>query len=324
MPGISTHSSRSLRWLAVVALVALAAVLSLISGCRRPVTAPTPQVPTSTPEPTGSVVPTGSLQPTATPTTPPPSTPTPTSVPVPTDEQVLASLAKLTNEQHGWGFVRRTDHTVPRVAGWINDAFAKYDTSYHASTASKNVYLTLDEGYENGYTARILDTLAVKDVKAVFFCTGTYIRGNPELVRRMVREGHIVANHTWSHPNMVTKASDFEAYRKELLDVEAEYRKVVGRDMPGLIRMPSGIWSVRTLGYNQRMGYRTYFWSFAYRDWETDNQPDPQEALDLILDNTHPGEIMLLHAVSKTNTDILGDVIDGVREQGYTFRLLSK
>jgi peptidoglycan-N-acetylmuramic acid deacetylase len=94
--------------------------------------------------------------------------------------------------------------------------------------------------------------------------------------------------------------------------------------MPGLIRMPSGNWSVRALAYNEYLGYRTYFWSFAYRDWETADQPDPAEALDLILANTHPGEVMLLHAVSKTNTDILGDVIDGVRAQGYTFKLLSR
>jgi peptidoglycan-N-acetylmuramic acid deacetylase len=307
---------------AVAVLVAVLLVLGL-TGCWRPARTPVATGPaTATPEPTGSVIPTGSVTPTPSPPQTPP-TPTPTRTPVPSESQALAAIAKLDNARHGWGFVRRTDHTVPRVAGWISEAFGKYDTAYHGSTSSKNVYLTMDEGYENGFTGTILDTLAAKGVKAVFFCTGTFIRDNPDLVRRMVKEGHVVANHTLSHPNMVKKAKSYAAYRKELLDVEAAYRTVTGKGMPGLIRMPSGNWSVRALAYNEHMGYRTYFWSFAYRDWETANQPDPAEALDLILANTHPGEIMLLHAVSKTNTEILGDVIDGVRAQGYTFKLLS-
>jgi len=247
---------------------------------------------------------------------------TPAPEPSPPPATALSALGRLPNAQHGWGFARRDDHTVPGVGSWITRLFSKYEASYHMSTSAKNVYLTMDEGYENGYTSQILDTLAAKGVHVVFFCTGTYIRDNPALVRRMIDEGHVVGNHTWDHPNMITKAKDFKAYRKEIESVEDAYADVTGHKMPPMVRLPSGNWSERCLAYDDYLGYRTYFWSFAYRDWERANQPDPDEALDLILSNTHPGEIMLLHAVSKTNTRILGDVIDGVRAQGYAFRLL--
>lgn len=299
----------------VIASLVIAAATLAAASCAQTPPRPRPTPPavsTATPPATSAVVP-------ALPASPTPSAP---GAPPAATSGSLAALAKLPNQRKGWGFVRRDDHTVPRAASSTAKVLARYDAAYHLATSRRIVHLTLDEGYENGHTAAILDTLEVDGVKAVFFCTGTYIRDNPALVKRMVAEGHIVANHTRSHPDMVKKAADYDAYRAELVWVERAYREVTGRVLPKLARMPSGVWSERALAYNQRLGYRTYFWSFAYRDWETAHQPDPDEALALVLANTHPGEIMLLHAVSKTNTAILHDVIEGVRAQGYTFALL--
>jgi peptidoglycan-N-acetylmuramic acid deacetylase len=291
----------------VFALIASAAAFAAYSCVPTPQVRP-PVVTTSTVVPTATVPTTSTM---------PPSRPTTPSAP-----SSLESIAKLPNTQKGWGLGLNTSHKTPGVPSTAKAILAKHDGFYHVAGSGMTVYLTMDQGYENGYTAAILDTLQADGVKAVFFCTGTYIQDNPSLVKRMVAEGHIVANHTWNHPNMVTKATDFDAYRKELESVEAEYRSLTGADLPTLVRMPSGNWSERCLAYNDYLGYRTCFWSFAYRDWETANQPDPAEALATILANTHPGEILLLHAVSKTNRDILHDVITGVRAQGYAFALL--
>ena len=298
----------------IASLVIVAAALAAASCAQ------TPPQPRPTPPATSTATPPAT--PAVVPAPPVPATPSaPVTPPAPASGS-LAALAKLPNQRNGWGFVRRSDHTVPRVASSTSRLLARYDAAYHLATSSRIVHLTLDEGYENGHTPAILDTLKADAVKAVFFCTGTYIRDNPALVKRMVAEGHIVANHTRSHPDMVKKAADYDVYRAELVQVERAYRDLTGRVLPKLVRMPSGVWSERALAYNQHLGYRTYFWSFAYRDWETAHQPDPDEALALVLANTHPGEIMLLHAVSKTNAAILHDVIEGVRAQGYTFTLL--
>ena len=194
--------------------------------------------------------------------------------------------------------------------------------AYYVGSRDKKIFLTFDEGYEKGYTASILDTLQEHQVPAAFFVTEHYIRENPELIKRMVTEGHLVVNHSKTHPSMPSITDNAERFKNELLDTAQAFKDLTGQDMPLFFRPPKGEYNQTSLQMTADLGYKTVFWSFAYEDWVVERQPDPEKALDLILKNTHPGEIMLLHAVSKTNSDILGQVIKGVQEQGYSFATL--
>ncbi|HIU40948.1 MAG TPA: polysaccharide deacetylase family protein [Candidatus Egerieicola faecale] len=176
--------------------------------------------------------------------------------------------------------------------------------------------LTFDEGYENGYTAQILDTLKEKQVSAVFFCTLDYIDGNPELVQRMIDEGHVVANHSASHASTPTLTA--EEVAQEIQEVHQVVQEEFGYTMT-LFRNPEGSFCERDLAIAQALGYESVFWSFAYVDWVVDDQPDPAESLTRLVEAVHPGAIYLLHPVSSTNAAILGDFIDQARAQGYEF-----
>lgn len=176
--------------------------------------------------------------------------------------------------------------------------------------------LTFDEGYENGYTAQILDTLKEKQVSAVFFCTLDYIDCNPELVQRMIDEGHVVANHSASHASTPTLTAAEVA--QEIQEVHQVVQEEFGYTMT-LFRNPEGSFCERDLAIAQALGYQSVFWSFAYVDWVVDDQPDPAESLTRLVEAVHPGAIYLLHPVSSTNAAILGDFIDQAREQGYEF-----
>ena len=180
----------------------------------------------------------------------------------------------------------------------------------------KKVYLTFDEGYENGYTAAILDVLKEKNVPAVFFITLPYAKSEPELVKRMIDEGHVVGNHTSKHPNMTTVSPE-EGY-DNVAELHNYIKENFGYEMY-LFRFPEGAFSEQNLALLQKLGYRSVFWSFAYKDWDPENQYEPAAALEKVTGSLHSGEIFLLNAVSKTNAEILGDVIDCVRGEGYTF-----
>lgn len=179
----------------------------------------------------------------------------------------------------------------------------------------KRLWLTFDEGYENGYTPQILDTLNDKDVKAVFFVTYDYCVKNPELIQRMIDEGHTVGNHTWSHPSLPECSPD-ELYAE--LSLLHEYvSDNFGYEMY-VMRPPKGEFSERVLACAKELGYTTVLWSFAYADWDVDSQPGKAAAYEKITSKTHNGAVYLLHAVSQTNTEILGDVIGYWQENGYT------
>ena len=165
-------------------------------------------------------------------------------------------------------------------------------------STNKQIWLTFDEGYENGCTAGILDTLKEKNVRAVFFVTYDYCKRNPELVKRMIAEGHTVGNHTWSHPSLPECSPD------ELYDMY-------------VMRPPKGEFSQRVLACAKELGYTTVLWSFAYPDWDVNNQPDPEQAFQKITGKSHNGAVYLLHAVSETNAAILGRVIDYWRDNGF-------
>ena len=183
----------------------------------------------------------------------------------------------------------------------------------------KSLYLTFDAGYENNFTPDILDTLKKHQVPATFFLVGTYIRDNPELINRMVSEGHIVGNHTMRHPDM-SKINNLESFNKELKAVEEQYKTITNQDMPKYYRPPKGTYSEQNIKMANELGYKTVFWSVAYVDWNDDKQPSKEEAFSKLIPRTHPGAIILLHNTSKTNALILDELITRYKEMGYTFK----
>lgn len=214
-----------------------------------------------------------------------------------------------------WGPGHIMEHARPVDPVKLQERFGEIGGKWLMED-DKHICLTFDEGYENGFTPQILDTLKEKNVKAIFFCTYDYVRDNPELVERMINEGHIVGNHSYRHYNFTN--IDIETAEEEITFLHDYVKENFGYEMK-YFRFPEGAFSELTLALAGSLGYETLFWSFAYADWDTSSPPDPTKAFDLITSSTHNGAIFLLHAVSSTNANILGSVIDNVREQGYTF-----
>lgn len=199
----------------------------------------------------------------------------------------------------------------------------QYDAVYVGDGQEKVLYLTFDAGYENGYTDEILEVLKKHNVPAAFFLVGDYLERNPDLVRRMVEEGHIVGNHTASHPNM-SKIEDIDAFSQELTEVENLFRDITGKELPKFYRPPQGVYSEKNLEQAQQLGYRTVFWSLAYADWDNDQQPTKEYAFQKLLPRTHNGAVILLHATSKTNAEILDDLLTQWKQQGYSFASIDR
>ena len=221
-----------------------------------------------------------------------------------------------------WGLSFPTPGEKP-VGNAKAEALLEHDAYYVDPTEEKVIYLTFDAGYENGNTEPILDALKEAEAPAAFFLVGTYIRDNPELIRRMVEEGHIVANHTMNHPNM-SAISDVERFRAELLEPERIYKEITGQEMPKLYRPPQGKYSVENLKMAKELGYQTMFWSLAYVDWYDDDQPSREQAFGKLIPRIHPGAILLLHNTSATNAAILGELLGEYRSMGYAFKCLSE
>ena len=198
-----------------------------------------------------------------------------------------------------------------------------YDAAYVGNSDDKVLYLTFDAGYENGYTEKILDALEKHNVKAAFFLVGNYLQKNGDLVRRMVEEGHIVGNHTMTHPDMSVITAK-ETFQKELQSLETLFREVTGRELPKFYRPPQGIYSEENLALAKELGYKTVFWSLAYKDWETDNQPTKEYAFAKLLPRTHNGAVILLHSTSQTNAEILDELLTQWEELGYRFETIDK
>ena len=197
----------------------------------------------------------------------------------------------------------------------------QYNAYYAGDPSQKTIYLTFDAGYENGYTPAILDTLKKHNVKAAFFVVGNYIETSPDLVKRMVAEGHIVGNHTYHHPDM-SKISAMEDFKKEITSLEALYKETTGQEMEKFYRPPQGKYSESNLKQAQELGYKTVFWSLAYVDWYVDQQPSKEEAFSKLLPRIHPGAVVLLHSTSKTNAEILDELLCKWEAEGYTFGTL--
>ena len=169
----------------------------------------------------------------------------------------------------------------------------------------------------------ILDALKKHKAPATFFVVGNFLKSEPKLIQRMVEEGHIVGNHTWSHPDM-TKISTLDAFSKELSQVEELYKETTGKDMGKFYRPPQGKYSEENLKMAQELGYKTFFWSLAYVDWQQDQQPSKEEAFDKLLGRIHPGAIVLLHNTSSTNGQIMDELLQKWEDMGYTFHSLEE
>lgn len=219
-----------------------------------------------------------------------------------------------------WGMKKSRNHEPADAGEFFKSILAKYGSFYLGDTSKKDIYLTFDNGYENGYTEGILDVLKKKKVPATFFVTGHYLTENADLIKRMVNEGHIVGNHSWHHPDL-TQVSDIRL-KKELQLVKEEYEKITGKKDMMYLRPPRGIFSERTLKLSGDYGYVNVFWSLAFVDWQINNQKGWKYAYDNIINQIHPGAVILLHTVSEDNAKALEKVIDKLREDGYTFKSL--
>ena len=225
------------------------------------------------------------------------------------------------NKKIEWGIKRNSNHEQPDLGSKNKELMEKYNGLCIGNNSQKNIYLTFDAGYEAGYTIKILDVLKEKGVSATFFITSHYLNTADEQVKRMIEEGHIIGNHTVNHKSM-PEITDEEIEQEVMKLHQAVYEKY-NYEMR-YIRPPKGEFSERTLKKCEDLGYKTVMWSFAYCDWDENKQPTIEEGKKKIVDNFHPGEIILLHSNSKTNSEILADIIDEARNQGYEFKTLDE
>lgn len=234
---------------------------------------------------------------------------------------VTNNLYEISNKGSGWGF-KKNIGKKPDIPAETDEMMRRYDTCYMDRKEDKTLYLTFDEGYENGYTAQILDVLKEQKVPAAFFITGAYLDREQELVKRMVEEGHIVGNHTEHHPNL-HKLENPEKIQEELKLLDDKFETIFGTRMK-YMRPPEGEYSARVLASAQAAGYKTILWSFAYKDWQRDVTMGAQHAFESVTPYLHSGAIILLHAVSKDNADALADIIIYARDMGYEFKSLDE
>ncbi len=224
-------------------------------------------------------------------------------------------------ECENWGLGGYGDETQPTGIASAEE-LKKYDTYFVGDKGEKVIYLTFDAGYENGNTAPILDALKKHNAPATFFIVGHYLESAPELVKRMVTEGHCVGNHTYHHLDM-SKISDMDSFRKEMDGVADLFQQITGKELSMYYRPPQGKYSVENLKMAKELGYKTFFWSLAYVDWYQDKQPTKEEAFSKLVGRIHPGAIVLMHSTSQTNGEILDELLTKWEEMGYTFKPLS-
>ena len=312
---------RKLFFLAVMVLLLSATlIISGCAACSRDLTG-------------SSIPPSSSMVPNPVPSTPPSTSSIPNSPSTPSspssgssaksDLPALAmsadflQIGTLSNKSVLWGPGTHQD-ALGRSTDCIGlqDQYEKYGAYFIAPETENTVTLSFDQGYENGYTTPILDALKDKGVRAIFFLTGHYVRSQPELVQRMIDEGHILGNHSDSH-KVYCEELDIEGSFEDAKWMQDYLRDNFNYEMR-LFRFPEGKFSEQSLALMQQMGYKSVFWSFAYSDWDPKKQPTPAAAMEKITKYLHPGEIMLLHSVSSTNAEILPQLIDTIRDKGYT------
>ncbi len=216
-----------------------------------------------------------------------------------------------------FGLTPTYDHTRPKLSKEEENLLSKHNAIYLGSPENKKIYLTFDTGYEMGNTLKILECLAKYNIKAVFFATGHFMEQNPDLIKRMSDDGHIVGNHTYYHPD-ISKVSR-EEIREELNLIEKKYQDITGESMIKMYRPPMGKYDEYSLGVVDDLGYKTLFWSLAYVDWEIDRQRGWKYSYDKVMSRIHPGAIILMHTVSKDNANALDRIISDLKVEGYEF-----
>ena len=233
----------------------------------------------------------------------------------------IISTIATEDKKIGWGIKRAQNNMQPDVGSENRKILEENGGICLGNDLEKSIYLTFDNGYEAGYTSKLLDTLKENNVKATFFITAHYLNTASELVERMINEGHIIGNHTCNHPSMPS-ISD-EEIEKEIMELHQAIYEKFNYEMK-YIRPPKGEFNERTLKKSSQLGYKTVMWSFAYCDWDEKKQPLIENAKKMIIDNLHSGEIMLLHPNSKTNLEVLDLIIKEAKNQGYEFKLLDE
>ncbi|WP_284141555.1 delta-lactam-biosynthetic de-N-acetylase [Virgibacillus sp. LDC-1] len=232
---------------------------------------------------------------------------------------MIGNLHVIEASSYGWGYKKNNDNQVPEI-GKYQAMLEKYNAYYADLSGKKNIYLTFDNGYEEGYTEAVLDVLKKEKVPATFFVTGHYVKSEPELVKRMVKEGHIIGNHSYHHPDftIITK----QAIQEELETLEAAVARITEQKDLKYLRPPRGLFNEQTLKWSNELGYIHVFWSLAFKDWNVNDQKGWRYAHEQIMNQVHPGAIVLLHAVSADNAEALSHIIKDLRKQGYQFKSL--
>ena len=230
--------------------------------------------------------------------------------------------ALLHEKSENWGLGFGTEGKPPTGNASAAE-LKKYNAYFIGDTTQNTIYLTFDCGYENGNSELILDALKKHDVKATFFVVGNFLETSPEIVKRMIAEGHTVGNHTYHHLDM-SSISSMDAFKKETQDVENLFEQITGTPITKFYRPPQGKYNIENLKMAQELGYHTFFWSLAYVDWYQDKQPTKDEAFGKLLKRIHPGAIVLLHSTSSTNAQILDELLTKWEEMGYTIKPLTE
>jgi peptidoglycan-N-acetylmuramic acid deacetylase len=229
----------------------------------------------------------------------------------------FTQLDKLDSTSFSWWILLNKKHEPTAIHPDTKKMIDENNAIYLGDTTKKDVYLTFDEGYENGYTPQILDILKANNVKALFFVTGSYVKSYGDLVKRMLDEGHLVGNHSINHPSL--PELDNTDLENELFGLDKSFMSLTGKNFK-YMRPPKGEYSQKVLAAANQLGYKTVFWSFAYRDFELNNQRGADFAYKMVMDNIHNGAIILLHAVSKDNTEALDSIIKAIKAEGYNIK----
>ncbi|WP_040206353.1 delta-lactam-biosynthetic de-N-acetylase [Neobacillus jeddahensis] len=230
------------------------------------------------------------------------------------------TYAAISNQPIHWGFKKAVNEQPPEAGAQYDQILVKYGSFYKGDPNEKTLYMTFDSGYENGYTPKILEVLKKEKVPATFFVTGHFLNSQPELAIQMVKEGHIIGNHSWSHPDF-TAVNDAKI-REELERVKLRTKEITGQKEMKYLRPPRGVFSERTLQIAKEEGYTHVFWSLAFVDWNVNAQKGWQYSYDNIMRQIHPGSVILLHSVSKDNADALEKAIQDLKKKGYKFKSL--
>ncbi|HHU20009.1 MAG TPA: delta-lactam-biosynthetic de-N-acetylase [Bacilli bacterium] len=232
---------------------------------------------------------------------------------------VSSLLIPSTIEAYGWGYKKGPTNQPPEV-GKYGEILEQHGGYYLDDSGEKSVYLTFDNGYEAGYTEGILDVLTEEGVPATFFLTGHYVRSAPEIVQRIVADGHIIGNHSYHHHDFTELTK--EKYRQELTDLDRAVESITGVERLQYLRPPRGVFNEQTIEWANEFGYLHMFWSVAFVDWHSDQKKGWESAYQQVIDQMHPGAIILLHTVNEDNALALSHLIKELKAQGYTFKSL--